>query len=83
MFGLQGEVLCLGDFPHTCTRLEAGGIVDGESGLDSGEGAERLHGVAENMYLDKVLGREAIGMELGAYGVDEIVKTSEYDVPEK
>ena len=75
-------MLCLGDFPHTYTRLEAGGSVDGESGLDSGEGAERLHGVAENMYFDNVLGRETIGMELGAYGVDALVKTSEYDVPE-
>jgi len=81
VFGLHGEVVCLGDFPHT--RFGAGGTVDGESGLDSGEGAGRLHGVAENMYFDKVLGREAIGMVLGAYGVWALVKTSEYDVPEK
>lgn len=80
MFGLQGQTVCLGDCTHT--RLGAGGIVEGESGLDNGEGAERLHGVAENMSLDNFLGREEIGMELGTNGV-RFVKTSEYDVPEK
>lgn len=57
--------------------------MEGESGLDIGEGAGRLRGVAENMSLDNFLGREEIGVEFGAYGVERFIKTSEYDVPEK